>query len=449
MGRCKFTQAELAEKSGASPSTVSRILAAQQDASEETLQAFANALQVPISRLLPSAAIPRAAGVRIVALLSSGRDSSDQQVADLVYQHVISPAITATQCDPVLVTSDQLVGDPRGVVAANCVREASLLVAEVNLRDGPLMHEIGWRSAIGTPLVLVARRVWDLKETPWEKRAIDYTARNARPLLEAEITAHAPETKTVKSVLASIVRESDQWETYDNPFMSRVAAWRLERVREEHEQIASRRWVVKAESANRYIAALFSRLLRTLQPTEEWITVTNLRFWAQSAVGGSEFLRACRDAAMLGAHVRRVFLIERKKWESEERDADLVHVVTAHEREANSVRTSGGAGVFEVRYFLTDDEHSEERFGHFGVARVRPDVASDDSGCVLVTPQFEGREDLLGMTFYFSRGAAQDDPTTRKHLERFAEAWKLGRTLRELPDLAGLPKDVTQGLARR
>ena len=96
---------------------------------------------------------------------------------------------------------------------------------------------------------------------------------------------------------------------------------------------------------------------------------------------------------------------------------------------------------------VDDPNAAVARLGHFAFVRrwkkttVEPNsskpTTGDDSGCMVVEPNYDATRRINALNFIFSDGPGNRDSDTRFYIDRFVQAASMSQDLSELPASKG------------
>lgn len=215
-----------------------------------------------------------------------------------------------------------------------------------------------------------------------------------------------------------------------NPYQDLVAAWRLRRTERQVGQIVASELKLDAWPAEVYLLRVLTELLRELDEHDEFLVVTNLRFWTEFSGSGdtlgtesAAFLAAQQEAIGRGMRLLRLFLLSPEDC-NERRETLRPHYEFARccaEKHPDRVALR----------FLSCDEIDDAilRIGHFAAIRRRDHQGAGlpapegDKGCLVVEPLYcaPGKK-IKELRFLFSRGASHEDAVVQHYLDRVLQA---------------------------
>lgn len=231
--------------------------------------------------------------------------------------------------------------------------------------------------------------------------------------------------------IADVIARTATDDGLTSPMQRRIAAWRIARTNDHIAQIRTRRWEIEALAPQAYVASIFEGIISHLRAGDEYITVTNLRFWSNSAVGKSNFLEGNIVAARLGVRIRRVFVVNDQEW-AERLTSPRIRSIFEGHHSADLQTQADGERLLETRILIDRNATGDlTRYSHFGLARRLEDAKENDEGCVVVVPRYMNASEsapISHLALVFSDGPSSDH-RTKNFLSIFREAWKLSTPL--------------------
>jgi len=206
-----------------------------------------------------------------------------------------------------------------------------------------------------------------------------------------------------------------------NPYQDMLARWRLGRTERYLTSIGAFHLELDAAPPERYLMNILRELLHRLGPEDEFLTVTNVDFWADDDTTRAEsvalYLNAQLEAINRGMRLSRVFVLGQGEERSEralERHRRFLQAVDAMDKSKNvrvAMRLISGAEAVGL--------------GHFAcVRRMGADALpfsqmSPDAGCLVVEPLYE-RGCISRLKLLFSRNhSSHEDLEVKLYLDRF------------------------------
>lgn len=230
-----------------------------------------------------------------------------------------------------------------------------------------------------------------------------------------------------KEFVETVIRQSSAEDGLTTSMQRRIAAWRIARTNSHISQIRERRWEIEALAPQAYVANIFEEILSHLRPGDEYLTVTNLRFWSNSAVGKSNFLDSNIVAARSGVRIRRVFIVNDQEWNERLTNIRIRSIFEGHHSADLQTKVSG-ASMLETRVLIDRNAVGDiTRFSHFGLARRVLEDGKSDDGCVVVVPRYTNASEtapISHLALVFSNGSSSDS-RTKTFLRTFREAFRL------------------------
>jgi len=229
--------------------------------------------------------------------------------------------------------------------------------------------------------------------------------------------------------------------TFKNPYQDILANWRVSRTLRQLDAVASYRLDLEAWPAEIYLMKVLTEVMRRLDSRDEYLTITNLRFWRDTMLAGRTgsdctyehfYLKAQEEAVSLGMRLHRIFLICADELESD------AYILVPHKcfLERMAKKYPGQVKVEFVRCSNLNDWLL--RFGHFACVRRRDQLNSKntsnrDCGCLVVEPMYDATARMTSLRFLCSRGSGDEDSETNFYIDRFGQAASISQTLRDLP----------------
>ena len=278
----------------------------------------------------------------------------------------------------------------------------------------------------------VEREIWEALERQAERDRMS-PMDAARAALAQYVELGDSETAALQQA-AAIVRDVRRIGPRSNPYLDFVASWRIGRTAEQVQGLANSAFELDMWPAQVYLVNVLRDLLRNFGEQDEFLVITNLKFWEQFGPPGSEmrgeanrYLQAQQDAVERGMRLLRIFLLD-------ETDDDL----DQHAEFAESCKTASEfVQVKAMRFSSAEFKLARDRFGHFACIRRRKDHGLElpspepDLGSLVVEPVAPfGR--ITRLRFVFSRGPSEQDPAVHRFVTTFMEAARSAKPLKDL-----------------
>lgn len=301
-----------------------------------------------------------------------GRTTKEKAVSKGVYENIIVPSIKAglgegAKC--YRIDTENVQGPVKDETMKR-LKAADVVVADVSDNNPNVSFELGYRLAQRKPFVLIS----DGSTEPvyWLRtyQIINYTKDNEKfrlPVKIGEAYAEVKDRVASEEGLAELESLIRGGEKFKNPFQDRLIAWRIERAKDQAENIQKRDWEVVANDKPAYIALMFEGIIGLLEKEEEYWTVTNLKFWSDTGVGGTGFLRANLLAAERGVNIERIFRIEKREWRTKR--AEWIKVLNKHSRIYKEVKKDWPGKITAKCLMVDNNRATANRFRHFALAR--------------------------------------------------------------------------------
>ena len=221
-----------------------------------------------------------------------------------------------------------------------------------------------------------------------------------------------------------------------NPYQDMFATWRLARTLSQLQAIGLGNLELEAWPAEVYLLRILTEILETLGPQDEFLVVTNLRFWNYAAPSGvlgeysTGYLSAQSAALKRGMRLFRVFLLSKTQMA-----ADLPRLET-HRKFLRDAKEENAQ--IDVAYVELDDKEIEDAIHgmHFACIRRRegkdPLSSRDqDNGRLIVEPVYRGTR-ISSLRLVFSPGEPHEDANSRFYIDRFFQAALVSKSLEKL-----------------
>jgi len=307
------------------------------------------------------------------------------------------------------------------------LRTAHLTLVDLSGNNANVFYELGYRKAYGRRFICVARDPETAAFYGRQFQVIDYTSALATEQIHRALVHFLSEIQNRGEAADDMETLFSDFRSkrFPNPFQARVAEWRVKRTGSMLTSIANYDWHLDTLSPSEYAVYIFTAVVEILRAGEEYRTVSNSRFWANPDINRSAFLRANVNAALKGAHIKRVILVPKADLDDANRKEIVVNIIGKHLAACHDVANSG-KGSMKVRVRVVDEfSDALSLFGHFAVARVLLDVRpgeDEDSGGLVVVPRYENWKDtdsISTVRLLFSRGPVRHDTDTLTYLERY------------------------------
>jgi hypothetical protein len=359
-----------------------------------------------------------------LVIMPFGSEAHEQFHHNLVYENVIKGICKEAGFKPERI--DKVwVGGPLIGEIVNRLRNVDLVVADCSGNNPNVFFEIGFRYAQGRAFVCISNQ--PSKTAFWAKnfQVYDYINRDKRSELVKAIKSSLAESSTRSSCeneLTKLLEKVRPAGSFRNPFQDRVAAWRIERAREQVGEIQQGGWVSSARTPIGQVAHTFEGILELLEEGEEYWTVTNMSFWVDAAVAGpvSPLLADNVKASRRGVKVKRVFLIDENEWDHPTTREPIEKVLLRHQEAVKKVDESR-QGHMDVKCLVVPDfKRSLDTYGHFALA-CRPHEHSGGDSCVVVVPvKLNTSIDHLRLIFSLKGSHSQE---TAEYVTKFQKAY--------------------------
>ncbi len=222
-----------------------------------------------------------------------------------------------------------------------------------------------------------------------------------------------------------------------HPYQASVARWRLARTAQQINGIMRCDLRLDALPAEVYLTRALGELHADLGAQDEFLVVTNLRFWEDFSgtfleAEAGNYLQAQKSAIARGMRLLRVFLLSHQ-------DASVqLKKLKAH---FDFIGEVGQPGEVEVRFVQCGD-HKElgdaiQHIGHFACIRRRsrrsPSLGSvePDEGCLVVEPLYSVPGRVRELRLLFSKAPSHEDETVRPYVSRILQVANNARPLKE------------------
>lgn len=350
-----------------------------------------------------------------------------------VYERIIKPAVKKAfgNYDLEFRIDKQYVKRTLTSAIEEKLKTADIVIADLSGNNPNVTFELGFRYAQEKPFVCISSNPTSAGFWPRTFKITDYTSDDAIGLIKQDIQeAYRLIRNRLKTEekLEELVKGIRKEGEFENPFQDRVSAWRVRRAWEQVEVIEQGVWEFEAKTPTAYIAYMFEGIMDILAHGEEYCTVTNLDFWSERAVGESPFLKANEQAIHRGVTVKRVFLIDRKKWNRPSSRDKLKAMLMEHKRACDRGEKAG-RGKMIVKCLLSDNFSKDlSRYGHFGLARHTIDDSADE-GSLLIVPGYARDKTISSLQVLFSGGNLADDRMILDYENKFEKAFEAAREL--------------------
>jgi hypothetical protein len=329
--------------------------------------------------------------IQCLVIMPFGSTPADKLLNDMVYDHIIVKACIDADVHPERIDRHYVGNEPLSEALERSLKTAPLVIADLSGNNPNVLFELGFRRAQGKPFICISRNPVDAAFWPRLFQIVDYTAAGGFDRLASYVSTALKELhRRLESEeellqLLDIVRRP---EALKNPWQDRVACWRISRARADIKCIENAEWEFEAKTSSSYVSYVLTELLKAMRDYEEFLTVSNIEFWASEAVGNAAFLNANIDAAHRGVDVKRLLLVDKKRC-ADHRYLTTVRKVARQQLEACARAEKFQADHLVVRYKLCDDyPRDRASYGHFAVAR-RRSADSEESGSMLIEPRYD------------------------------------------------------------
>ena len=231
--------------------------------------------------------------------------------------------------------------------------------------------------------------------------------------------------RTAAMEAAEIVRLSP---ALPNPFQDVVATLRLARATHQMQEISDNHLELEAWDADDYLLRILTELVDKLTPADEFLVVSNLRFWSSAAGPESKaftnksalrYLDSQRQAVEAGMALHRIILLT-----TEEVSGKCLEI---HQEFLNNFSENPAVRIERVEYPDANSlQTARNSIGHYAYIRRRdapvtavPSREPDLAALVVEPEYFEGTNTINKMHFRFSRGPSHTDRTFKKYIEGF------------------------------
>jgi hypothetical protein len=228
---------------------------------------------------------------------------------------------------------------------------------------------------------------------------------------------------------------------FTNPYQDLVASWRLSRTLRQLDGVASYRLDLEAWPAGIYLMKVLAELMRKFDDRDEFLTITNFRFWnAETSTSAADveptyehfYLKAQEDAIQNGMRLHRIFLVTADDLKTPARMLQPHREFLARVRRAHADRV-------QVSYVeCASLQDGLRQFGHFACVRrywksgAAVEPVAGACGCLIVEPMYDALARITTLRFVFSRGPGDADPDTKFYIDRFAQAARMKHDLERI-----------------
>lgn len=365
-----------------------------------------------------------------------GQSPHDKRISDLVYDGIIRPALKKAGVYPVRIDRDHRTDDLIQPAVLNKLNSAPVVVADVSWNNPNVVFELGYRKALGKSFVILSMTpddaAWWLKGYPM----IDATLPNATARITKAVKQAVSQSSQVCELRAQLIQISNELGELSegNPFIDRVAAWRVGRAKTEVNQINERSISYKAQSSTDYVGYNFSALMKILRPGETYYTVSRINFWSDKGVEESPFLEENKHAANRDVSINRVIIVDRHELKNNlsAKSGTIYDVLKRHLVE--KVSSDKCMKNMTIKVLPVDNVDVEiKRYGHFGLLTSTAEQDLENAFALLVSP-IRGESLLEGIELHFTEGRCRDDHVVQSVINklRLALHHSNARDIREI-----------------
>ena len=378
-----------------------------------------------------------------LVLMPFGSGRNDTAYSNFVYSSLIAPAIRTAGLQNTRIDKQFVPQEPLDQQLRERLNNAQFVVADLTGNNPNVNFELGFRHARGLPLVCIST---DASATAWWGKTfpvVEYDGpsqecieRLAEAIRNAG-NAHQIVSRLSAQHLCDAVMEVTREEP--NHLIDRVAAWRIESARAQIEALRTGSYRSHARQPREHVAHLFEELAQQLQQGDEYWTITNPDFWSDRQMGQVGFLEQNVGAAIRGASIVRIYLVDVMRDHEDGRSGVLTQL---RDQQAAMSRVGAGArGRFDL-YVVPSTSYAEDLqvFGHF--ALIRSSLGSVQAKA-LILPHHASRElggDINSLEVRFSPAAADHRVASLMdtYEARFANAQRRGQLVGATTDVRAL-----------
>lgn len=363
---------------------------------------------------------------KCLVIMPFGKTDEERLISDLVYDNIIVPALKKAKVVGKRIDRELTLENLIQPTLLDELKNAPVVLADVSWNNPNVIFELGFRKAFGKSFVILSLNP---KEAAWwikGYKIIDLTKENA----QQKITEHVKkafnksvEIPKVKSKLMEAASLSDQI-IQQNPFVDRVAAWKVEKAIDEIKKINNRHTEYIAKKFTEYVGYNFSSILALMQPGETYFTISNIKFWSDDGVRNSSFLLENKHAAERGVVVKRIIIVEKDKFQKmmASKKESMYSVLKGH---YDSWLSSGDFRKnIDIKILPVDDlGQALHKYSHFGLLINKTENEFDDAYALLITPRHERENLLAGIKLYFAERISRFETEIKKTFTNFNQAY--------------------------
>lgn len=363
-----------------------------------------------------------------------GSEKSGRFHSKLVYEHVIRPAFEAAKAlySEVAPTQDvgafrideQFVADDLKESIAKHLEDAAIVVADVSGNNANVFFELGFRHALGKPVVCISHRPEDAAFWSSKFQVIDYTLPEAHKLIVAGILSGFHRIKTQTDLALESLKTTIVKERMDDPFQDRVSAWRLLVTESQIKSIQAGEWMCEIKPNSSYMHHLLEGAAALLQKGEIYRSLTNSKCWLPEMYS---LLTANLAAAKKGVLIERVFVLtEEELLDAKTNSKGLLRRALDAQIDAarEAVRFTKNDQAFIVKAHIIDDARAQQEFGTFALL-----CEADGDPSLALEPKSGSDGEFTELRFHFLRGGKNDRRKTDRWMNLLDKASTKGRRL--------------------
>lgn len=267
------------------------------------------------------------------------------------------------------------------------LRTARLVVADLTDDNPNVYLELGFRRAVGKPVVCI-RQETGAKPLPWwggRFQVRSYVDEQDKKKIVEDIRAALSEELAPagsRQALAELHAAVDARPKNTTALQERLASWRIDIARDQVEAIYGRSWTCDVREPETYLGHLIEGMADHLQPGDRYLTVSNMPFWKDIIDG--RLLDENTERSKLGVTFKRVILLDTQQLQvgTLEDLTEVERVLAAHQEAIDDVIQATGKRWYDAKCLLSGDfDADRKKYKHFALLEAEP-----NTNCVVLLP---------------------------------------------------------------
>jgi hypothetical protein len=298
-------------------------------------------------------------------------------MSELIYKQVIMPAFEEAKSNYdgkefanatiFRIDSEHFAGDIQDNIVES-LHHAAVVVADVSDNNANVFFELGFRHALGKPILCITRRAEPPAFWSGKFQIINYTNDNARVMIKDGIRHGFEHTGSATERVLDGLRILARSEQDGGSFRDRFAEWRLRIAKDQIASVQSGKWRCELKTNLSYMHHLLSGAAALLNKGEIYRSVTNSKFWIRE---DNSLLRANRSAAVNnGIRIERVFILteEEVKNACTDRKGVLHRALNDQVKAAaEAINATENPNAFVVKGFVVRNNKEQADYGNFAL----------------------------------------------------------------------------------